>query len=171
MRYTADYWMHHLQLAPHPEGGAFRQTYVAPLTLRREALPATFSGDRAAATHIYFLLRNGDYSAFHRLAADEIWHFYSGDNVLIHEIREDGALHTHRLGAAPEAGADFHAVVTAGSWFGAEVAPGGAYALVGCTMAPGFDFADFELAHRGSLARRFPEHLELIARLTPAPAT
>jgi len=166
MRRTAEYWIEQLQLSSHVEGGAYRQTYRAPLTLPKAALPPAFSGDRAASTLIYFLLRADEFSAFHRIAADEVWHFYSGDPLRVHEIREDGTLVTHGLGADPEGGAHFQAVVTAGSWFAAEIATGGEYGLVGCTVAPGFDFVDFALGPRESLVRAFPQHAALITRLT-----
>ncbi|WP_394839621.1 cupin domain-containing protein [Pendulispora rubella] len=166
MRHTADYWIRHLQLEPHPEGGAFRQTYRAALTVRKDALPPGFAGDCSAATQIYFLIRNGEYSAFHRIQSDEIWHFYAGDTLLVHEIGEDGTLHTHTLGAEPERGESFQSVVGARSWFASELKDGGEYALVGCTVAPGFDFADFELAKKDTLARAFPAHIGLISRLS-----
>ncbi len=166
MRRTANDWIEQLQLTPHVEGGAYRQTYRAPLILPKAALPPAFSGDRAASTAIYFLLRAGEFSAFHRIAADEVWHFYDGDPLLVHEIRADGALVTHSVGADPGRGAHFQAVVTAGSWFAAEIASGGAYALVGCTVAPGFDFADFALGKRDLLIGAFPQHAALITRLS-----
>src|SRR5882762_6055763 len=99
MKTTAEYWIQHLRLTPHAEGGAFHETYRAPLTLSKEHLPAEFSGDRNASTLIYFLLQKGECSAFHRIASDEVWHFYFGDSLLVHEIREDGSRVTHTLGA------------------------------------------------------------------------
>jgi uncharacterized protein len=166
MRPDAAYWLEKLQLARHVEGGAFREVYRSGVLLSKQTLPLFFQGDRPASTHIYFLLTQGQYSAFHRIAADELWHFYAGDPLEVFEITHSGRLLTHRLGSDPEKGESFFAVVSAGSWFGSAVADGGQYTLVGCTVAPGFDFADFELAERDALTRQYPEHTKLIHRLT-----
>jgi len=125
-----------------------------------------FQGDRSASTHIYFLLAQGQFSAFHRIAADELWHFYAGDPLLVYEIAHNGRLVTHRLGDDPEKGESFHTVISAGSWFASAPAEASEYALVGCTVAPGFDFADFELADREMLAGQYAEYAELIRKYT-----
>jgi len=166
MRPDASYWLERLQLNRHIEGGAFREVYRSDLILSRQSLPLFFQGDRNASTHIYFLLAAGQFSAFHRIAADELWHFYYGDPLLVYEIGHNGRLVIHRLGNDPEKGESFQAVVKAGSWFGSAPAEGSEYALVGCTVAPGFDFADFELAERAALSAQYPEHAEVIKRLT-----
>lgn len=162
----ARYWIEKLGLHPHPEGGFYRQTYRAPLEIRRSALPPAFNGDRSACTAIYFLLSNADFSAFHRLAADEMWHFYAGDALTVHLIHPDGRHVQLVLGAGAEQGECFQAVVPAGVWFGSCLAKGGTFALVGCTVSPGFDFADFEMARRAALLREYPQHASLITRLT-----
>jgi predicted cupin superfamily sugar epimerase len=169
MRPGASYWIQQLQLTQHVEGGAFREVYRSPLTIPRRSLPLLFQGDRNVSTSIYFLLSQGQFSAFHRIASDELWHFYFGDPLLIHEIGHNGLLTTHRLGSDPEKGDSFQAVVKAGSWFASVPAPGSEYALVGCTVAPGFDFADFELAAGQTLARQYPEHAEVIMALCHPP--
>src|ERR1700754_3663390 len=166
MRPDVSYWIQQLQLTAHVEGGAFRETYRSELTIPRQSLPLFFQGDRNASTSIYFLLAKGQFSAFHRIASDESWHFYFGDSLLIYEITHNGQLLTHRLGPNLEKGESFQTVVRAGNWFASVPAPGSEYALVGCTVAPGFDFADFELADRATLARQYPEHAELINQLT-----
>ena len=165
MRPSASYWIDKLQLHQHIEGGAFREIYRSPLTIPHHSLPLFFQGDRNASTSIYFLLAQGQFSAFHRIASDELWHFYFGDPLLIHEIGHNRKLVTHRLGNDPEKGESFQAVVRAGSWFASVPAEGSEYSLVGCTVAPGFDFADFELASP-SLAQQYPEYGELIGTLT-----
>jgi predicted cupin superfamily sugar epimerase len=165
-RPDAAYWIDKLQLTRHVEGGAFREIYRSELVIPRHSLPLFFQGDRSASTHIYFLLSNGEFSAFHRIAADELWHFYSGDQLLVHEITHSGRLVTHRLGSDPDNEESFFAVIRGGSWFASTLANGGEYALVGCTVAPGFDFSDFELAERDALAAQYPEHEELIRKLT-----
>lgn len=166
MRPDAAYWIEKLSLTPHVEGGAFREVYRSALTIPRKSLPILFQGDRHAATSIYFLLGKGDFSAFHRIASDECWHFYFGDTLLIYEIGHTGGLTIHRLGSNVEKGESFQTVIKAGSWFASTPAEGSEYALVGCTVAPGFDFADFELANREALTNRYPEHLEVIRALT-----
>ena len=165
-RPDASYWIQKLQLTAHVEGGAFRETYRSELTIPQQALPLFFQGDRNASTSIYFLLEAGQFSAFHRIASDEVWHFYFGDPLLVYEINHNGRLIVHRLGTNPEQGENFQCVVKAGSWFASAPAPDSEYALVGCTVAPGFDFADFELAPRAMLVGQYPEHAELITRLT-----
>jgi predicted cupin superfamily sugar epimerase len=162
----ADYWVQKLKLEPHPEGGFYRQIYKADLVLPQNALSAQFTGPRAAATGIYFLLQGTNFSAFHRLRSDELWHFYLGAPVLVHVIAEDGQLSEILLGSDPEAGEALQAVVKAGNWFASCVKDGTSFALVGCTVAPGFDFDDFELAKRKELLRSYPQHRGLIERFT-----
>jgi hypothetical protein len=165
---TAAYWIHHLALERHPEGGYFRETYRSPVTLLPEALPKDFTGQRSLATTIYFLLEGCDFSALHRLRSDETWHFYCGATLELHSIEPNGSCRTIHLGSRPERGETFQATIPAGAWFGATVADPGSYALLGCTVAPGFDFADFELAARSDLCRRFPRLRNFITRLTRA---
>lgn len=160
----ATYWIRKLYLKPHPEGGCYRQTYKADLVLPNESLP-TFTGPRPASTAIYFLLEGENFSAFHCLRSDELWHFYLGETLLIHMIEADGRYFTIQLGTDTDAGDMFQGVVKAGCWFASEMKDGKSFALVGCT-APGFDFDDFELAEREELARSYPQHRALIDRLT-----
>jgi len=162
----AEYWIRTLDLKPHPEGGYYRQTYLADLVLPKDSLPADFTGPRPASTAIYFLLDARNFSAFHRLRSDELWHFYAGATLLVHVIAADGRYLMIQLGNDPEAGNVLQAVVKAGCWFASEVEDGKSLALVGCTVAPGFDFEDFELAGREELVKSYPEHRGLIDRLT-----
>lgn len=154
-----------LELSRHPEGGWFRETYRSNETVSAASLPERFGGSRAFSTAIYYLLEFGDMSAMHRIKADEIWHFYAGTALLIHCISAAGSYQLLRLGADPAAGERFQVVVPAGCWFGAEPVAQG-FALVGCTVAPGFDFADFEMADAGQLCERYPQHVELIMRMS-----
>jgi predicted cupin superfamily sugar epimerase len=158
----AAHWIEALQLSPHPEGGYYRVTYTSPLKIAQGALPAGFGGDRVASTAIYFLLAGNDFSAFHRIASDEMWHFYAGSALQILVIGRDGVLSDLRL----DGDGLFQAVVPAGCWFASRVVDGSGFALVGCTVAPGFDFADFELAKRDELAGYFPQYRSLIEELT-----
>jgi len=166
MTKDAKYWIKKLNLEPHPEGGLYRQTYKADRVLPREALPSNFTGPRSASTAIYFLLEGKSFSAFHRLRSDELWHFYAGAPLLVHLISESGEYSRILLGSDPEAGEVLQAVVKAGCWFASHVRDGKSFALVGCTVAPGFDFDDFELAKREGLARLYPQHRQLIEQLT-----
>jgi predicted cupin superfamily sugar epimerase len=130
------------------------------------SLPARFGGPRAHSTAIYFLLPGDQISALHRIKSDEIWHFYAGTALTLTLVHPDGRLEQPRLGADPGRGEAFQALVPAGCWYGAAVDDPTSYALVGGTVAPGFDFADFELADRRDLLARFPQHRETILRLT-----
>jgi hypothetical protein len=160
------YWIERLQLEPHPEGGYFRQTYRSDVVIAREGLPVGFSGARAVSTAIYFLLEGENFSAFHRLRSDEIWHFYVGKPLVVHVIDAEGKYSRILLGDDPEAGQVLQAVVRAGCWFASHVADRKGFAVVGCTVAPGFDFADFEMAKRDELVAGYPEFLPIIERLT-----
>ena len=154
-----------LDLKPHPEGGWFRETYRASETIPAAALPRRFGGERSISTAIYFLLEAGQCSHLHRIQSDEVWHFYSGDPLLVVEIDTAGNLKTRRLGS-PAQGGTYQHVVPAGVWYGATLAEGGRYALVGCTVAPGFDFSDFALADRARMLGEYPAHQDWIRRLT-----
>jgi predicted cupin superfamily sugar epimerase len=172
----ARYWIEKLGLAPHPEGGYFRQTYKSGLVIPGNAL--SHPGARAASTAIYFLLERENFSAFHRLRSDEMWHFYAGSPLTVHVISPAGAYSNVVLGSDPEAGQVFQAVVLAGCWFGAEGAKNShfsqnrremghpLFSLVGCTVAPGFEFDDFEMATREELIKAYPQHADVIRRLT-----
>ncbi len=164
--YNAQSWVKHLGLQPHLEGGFYRQTYVSNELIAQSHLPPRYNGQRAFSTAIYFLLEHPDFSAFHRLKSDEIWHFYAGASLTLWLISPQGALSFLFLGPDPSQGHHFQATVPAGYWFAASLDTPGTYALVGCTMAPGFEFADFELAQREELARQFPQHRSLIEQLT-----
>ena len=164
--HDASYWIDELQLAPHPEGGFYRQTYRADLTLPHSALPGNFKGNRSASTAIYFLLAGDNFSAFHRISSDEMWHFYTGHSLHIHVIDSNDHHSVIKLGTNIDEGEQFQAVVLAGCWFAACLARPDTFALVGCTVAPGFDFADFEMGARSGLIAQHPQHAELIERLT-----
>ena len=163
---NAQYWIENLQLEPHPEGGYFRQTYRAEMVIAREGLPAGFSGNRAVSTAIYFLLEGKNFSAFHRLRSDELWHFYMGGPLVVHVIEPEGNYSQIALGHDPEAGQVLQAVVRAGCWFASHVANWNSFALVGCTVSPGFDFDDFEMGRREKLIASYPQHRELIEQLS-----
>jgi len=166
MTRDAGYWIKKLRLEAHPEGGYYRQSYKAELILEKGSLPPEFTGARAVSTAIYFLLSGEDFSAFHRLRSDEVWHFYVGATLVVHVIDEEGRYSEILLGNDPEAGEVLQAVMKAGCWFASRVRDGKLFTLVGCTVAPGFEFEDFEMAKREELVRDYPRHREVIERLT-----
>lgn len=162
---TAQQIIQHLQLSPHPEGGFYKEVYRSEGIVSQAALPSSFGGDRNLATSIYYLLQQGDYSAFHRIRSDEGWHFYAGGSLFVHCLREQEGYRRLRLGSKLDAGDSFQLVVPAGVWFAAEPAPGTAFTLAGCTVSPGFDFRDFEMAKKEELLQRFATEAEIINRL------
>ena len=164
----AAYWIKTLGLAPHPEGGWFRETYRCAETIPVPALPARFGGDRSFSTAIYFLLEGDRFSALHRIKSDELWFFHAGSPLSIHCLTEAGQHRQILLGPDPGRDEALQAAIPAGSWFGARVLAPDSFSLVSCTVAPGFDFFDFELAARGDLLSMFPCHQEIIVRLTRA---
>lgn len=147
---SAREWIEKLGLEPHPEGGWYRRVYQSERTQK---------GGRPLMTSIYYLLEAEDFSALHRLGQDEQWHFYAGAPITIHEIDAEGSYLPVTLGEG-----DFQHTVKAGNLFGATV--DGDYALVGCTVVPGFDFADFEMPPRSQLLAVYPVLAEVIMRLT-----
>jgi predicted cupin superfamily sugar epimerase len=162
MHKTAKSIIKELKLKKHPEGGYFSEIYRSVDVMKQNHLPKRFSGDRNHSTSIYFLLNNRDFSSFHRLQADEVWHFYSGTPLNIYVIQKNGRLKKITLGKNHL----YQSVIHAGQWFAAEVSKPDSYSLVGCTVSPGFDFRDFELGGRAALVELYPRHKSLISRLT-----
>jgi len=163
---TARYWINKLALKPHPEGGHFREIYRATEKIAATALPKRYNGARTFATSIYFLLAGTQISTLHRLASDEQWHFYDGSTLRLVTITPEGTAREVRLGRRTSAGEQFQAVIPAGTWMGAQLANHRSYALIGCTVAPGFEFKDFTTGQRADLLDRFPRHRKLITALT-----
>ncbi len=165
MHPEAKKWVEHLNLQPHPEGGFFKETYRGELNLPSAVLGNDFAGDRSISTGIYYLLCGSDFSALHRIASDEVWHFYAGTPLRVEGIhsdgrREDWILSNDGVSGMPQA------IVPAGVWFGSRLVDSDGFALVGCTVAPGFDFNDFQMANRDVFVERFPEHSTWIESLT-----
>ena len=152
-------------LQPHPEGGWYRQTYKSKEEISGESLPQRFGGARAFSTAIYFLLEQGNFSAFHRIKSDECWHFYAGHPLLIYIIHQNGELKIISLGNGFEKDQTFQYIVPANCWFAGRPAPGSEYCFVGCTVSPGFEFDDFELAEATSLSDVYPQHEAIIKEL------
>ncbi|MBC8042677.1 MAG: cupin domain-containing protein [Rhizobacter sp.] len=167
----ASFWIEHLNLVPHVEGGYYRETYRSADTLQAYSLPLSFGTERVMSTAIYFLLEGKSFSALHRIKSDELWHFYAGHPLSIYVLNGEVKPTEIRLGNDPEKGEVFQAVVKAGSWFGSAVHNPVSYgippySLVGCTVAPGFDFRDFEMGEREQLIQTYPQHETLIKNLT-----
>jgi uncharacterized protein len=163
---TAEYWIEKLELLPHPEGGFFKEVYRSSESVNKEHLPERFSGERNFSTSIYFLLKSDNFSSFHRIRSDEVWHFYEGSPVMIYMINEKGELNEVLIGRDPDKGEKLQYTVPAGDWFAAEVIEEDSYSLVGCTVSPGFHFEDFELAEKDLLVQKYPQHKKIITRLT-----
>jgi predicted cupin superfamily sugar epimerase len=165
MMKPAVYWIGQLHLQAHPEGGFYRETYRSQEFIPYHGLPERFSADRNVSTAIYFLLRSQDRSLFHRIKSDEMWHFYAGSSLSIFVLK-DGELSVMILGNEIEKGQSLQIVVPANCWFGAKVNETDSYTLAGCTVAPGFDFHDFELADRSFLLKEFPSARSVVEMLT-----
>jgi predicted cupin superfamily sugar epimerase len=163
--HTAEYWIDKLNLKAHPEGGFYKETYRSTETIALSGLPTRFSSLRNFSTAIYFLLRSQDKSLFHRIKSDELWHFHYGSTLHIYVLHEENVLE-YKLGANPELGESLQVVIPANHWFGAKLTTPNTYTLAGCTVAPGFDFMDFEMAERQNLLKEFPTHSRIITALT-----
>lgn len=147
---SSKHWKKELGLEPHPEGGWYKRVFESGIKL---------GNGRPAMTSIYYLLEASDFSALHRLQSDEQWHFYAGSPITLHELKSDGQILETVLGAEC-----FQYTVEAGNLFGATVENG--YALVGCTVVPGFKFSEFEMPPREQLLAEFPNQYDFIVRLS-----
>lgn len=166
MAKNAQYWIDHLKLTKHPEGGYFKEVYRSNEFVNKKSLPDRYSSFRSFSTSIYFLLQSQEFSAFHRIISDEIWHFYEGDSIQITAISAKGLLTKTLIGNSPEKGERYQCIIPKGYWFAANVITPNSYALVGCSVSPGFDFDDFELGKRSNLIKSFPQHKEIISKYT-----
>lgn len=161
MKHKIDTIIKHLALQPHVEGGYFKRTYQSSIEFNFK------DRCRAINSAIYYLLKSDDFSCWHKLKSDEIWHHYCGSNVIIYQINIDGTLSSIKLGNLlddPQAQPQY--LIPADTWFSAEVEIADSFALVGCTVAPGFEFEDFEMGNRANLIKEYPQHKEIIMRFT-----
>lgn len=147
-----------LGLIRHPEGGFYKETY--------RSSEKTDGGAKDLATSIYYLLSMADFSSLHRIKQDENWYFHEGGTLFVHDISPDGVYIQHKLGMDITAGESPQCTIPAGHWFGASLKDPTSYVLVGCVVAPGFEFDDLELGERGKLMSLFPQHGELVQQLT-----
>lgn len=155
----AKYWIERLEMTPHPEGGYFREEYRAEKTVTPEGKALV----RSAMTSIFYLLENGDFSAFHRIQSPESWFFHKGEPLMIYFF-EKGELVCRELSDG-ESGT-LQVTIEPGVWFAACLKGGGRFALVSCVVAPGFEYEEFELADRSALLSEYPDYEQEIVRLT-----
>ena len=154
-----------LGLQPHPEGGFYRETYRCDEKIAAAGLPTRYGSDRNLSTAIYYLMTPDSYSALHRVQSDEVFHFYAGDPVTMLQLHGDGRGESIILGQDILAGQQLQVVVPSGAWQGMTLNDGGAFALLGATVSPGFDFADFEGGAGDVLTRQYPSFAAWIERL------
>lgn len=166
---TAQQILDRLQLAPLTiEGGYFRETYRASLAIPAHALPGDYAAARSASTAIYYLLTPDTFSVIHRVRSDEVFHFYAGDPVEMLQLHLNGESKRLIIHNDLAAGHEPQIVVPAGAWQGCRLVPGGAWALMGCTVAPGFEYADYETGNRDELLSNYPRDSDMIKALTIA---
>lgn len=166
LKMTAKELIEKLDLQPHPEGGFFKEMYRSKGEINVDGLSTEFMGRRSFSTCIYFLLTSDTFSAFHKINQDEIWHFYMGSPIQLHTISPGGIHEEHIIGNDIKNLQQPQLVVPKEHWFAASVMDKNSYALVGCTVAPGFDFQDFVLGNRQALEAEFPEHISVIEKYT-----
>jgi len=165
---TARYWTEKLHLVEHPEGGFFAPAFRASEQINLSGLPDRFTGNRAIVSSIYYLLLKNQFSVFHRLKSVEIWSFFEGDPLTIHILDPLGALVEKRLGRDFDKGESFQVAIEAGNFFAAEQHGPKEFTLVGCTVAPGFEYEDMEIAARVELQAKYPQYMEIIEKFTRA---
>lgn len=163
--YTADYFIKHLSMIPHQEGGFFKECFVSKENIQTGGLTTESEASKKLWTSIYFLLNDGEVSNFHRLKSDEMWYYHSGSSLTIYMISPDGELIIEELGLDIENGEKPQILVPKGYIFGSAMNKSG-YSLVGCMVSPGFEFKDFELFNRDYLLEKYPRYEEIIIKLT-----
>ena len=163
--YTAEYFVENLNMTAHPEGGFYKETFASTENISDKDLDVNFEGSRMLWTSIYFLLRDGEVSNFHRLKSDEMWYYHSGSPLTIYIISPEGKLTIEQLGLNIENGEKPQVLVPKDYIFGSAMNNEG-YALVGCNVSPGFEFRDFELFERSFLMEKYPEYKKTILKLT-----
>jgi len=164
--YNADYFVQTLDMTPHPEGGFYKECYAGEDCITSKELDVSYEGKRKLWTSIYFLLRDGEVSNFHRLKSDEMWYYHAGSPLTIYMITPEGTLRKEQLGLDIKKGEKPQILVPKGYIFGSAMNESG-FALVGCMVAPGFEFRDFELFQRDELLKQYPQYKEEILKLTP----
>ena len=163
----ADFFVNLFNLQPHPEGGYFSQTFKSNHSVKSTDIERYGNNSRCAGTSIYYLLNKTDFSAWHKLQSDEIWHYYKGCEVIIYLIDKQNNLKSYVLGdPSKNINAVFQISISSDTWFAAELIDKDSYCLIGCTVNPGFEFIDFELGDSNLLIHEFPQHEVIITKLT-----
>ncbi|MDX1284884.1 MAG: cupin domain-containing protein [Draconibacterium sp.] len=164
---TSSYWIKNLDLQKHPEGGWYKEVYRSGEVIPGGSIQPTFTEDRNCSTSIYYLLERKDFSSFHRIKSDEIWHYYEGTSSVEIVSIEENKIRIQKLGNNPEKEESFQVLVKANTWFAARLNNKEGFALTGCTVSPGFHFDDFEMADE-NLLNEFPhlnkEIIELLRK-------
>ncbi|HEY4327157.1 MAG TPA: cupin domain-containing protein [Mucilaginibacter sp.] len=155
----ASYWIEHLKLQPHPEGGYYKEIFRS----EQQVLRLGSVEVKQACTSIYYLLEGVDYSGFHRLLSDEIWYFHKGVPLLIHSIDDNGRYSAIEL--SDSTSGNLSVVIPGGAWFAAEIPSKSGFTLASCAVAPGFDFSEFEMAKKEELTEIYPQHTGILNRL------
>ncbi len=163
---TAQALIEKLGLEAHPEGGFFKETYRSAGVISQSDLGGDYTGSRNYSTAIYFMLTSDAFSAFHRIRQDEFWFFHQGAPITFHTITAEGDYTVQTIGNEIDKGHVPQLVVKGGDWFAAEIQDDNEFALVSCTVSPGFDFADFELATKKELTELYPLYADIISQLT-----
>lgn len=160
------FYVDKLELQKHPEGGFYKEVYRSDEIIIKENLPGRYNSDRNFSTSNYFLLDGENVSLFHKIKSDEFWHFHDGSTIKIYKLKNDGELKINLLGKNLDEDESLQVIIEKGKWFCAEVVNKNLFGLVGCTVAPGYDFDDFKLGIRNELIKNFPDHKKLIEKFT-----
>lgn len=162
----AQFWIDNLNMEPHPEGGYYAETYRSEESISRDALPERYTEKRSFLTLIYFLLKSGDVSHFHRLKSDEVWYFHAGSAAEVMTLSKERGVERHLLGLDFEKGERPQILLKAGTLFGARVLKPESYMLVSCSVTPGFDFDDFFMPSRDELLKQYPQYEDIVCAFT-----
>ncbi len=163
---NADFWINKLELKPHPEGGFYKEVYRSPEQIKKEGLPERYKEDRSIFTTIYFLLKSNEVSKFHKLKSDEVWYYHAGSAIKILLLDEKGNISEQKLGLNLIKGEVPQIFIPHQTYFAAKILENDSYSLVSCSVSPGFDFDDFDMPEQNELINQFPEHEEIIKKLT-----
>ena len=160
------FWIQHLNLQPHPEGGFFREVFRSNIEIDQKSLPFGYSGKRKLSTSIYYMLRSGEISKLHCLKSDELWYYHFGSSLRIVMIDKEGIKHIKVLGPRLEKAEQLQLLIPSGTIFGAEVVEPDSFSLLGCLVTPGFEFDDFEIFNSDELVKTYPKHADLIKQFS-----
>lgn len=166
LKMNGEYWIKKLNLQKHPEGGYYRENYRCQDIINKDKLLTRYNDSRNSSTAIYYLLLGEEFSAFHKLKSDEIFHFYSGSTLIVDIIDNEGKYHQFKLGNNPDKNEVLQLVIHHDCWFASHVSESDSYSLIGCTVSPGFDFADFSLGNQEELITSYPDFIDIITKFT-----